>query len=180
MTVVMLPSVIGALNRYKYINKRVDKAIFSNYKSAYMYYITTRDERDLPRLKDMILNSDDLSYMVKLSNYVIHGRWPEAELKIMKNPEWAYKYALNIIRGSWPEAEPYIAKSGEWSYQYAYGVLAKPFPLGEEAIKKDALDELEKDPDYSEYESQGWIRAHNYYLRLLHGSPDKFSEWLTS
>jgi len=29
----------------------------------------------------------------------------------MKNPEWAYKYALDVIKDRWPEAEKYIMKA---------------------------------------------------------------------
>ena len=48
------------------------------------------------------------------------GNWKEAEPYIMKDPYYAYEYAMHVRnKGRWPEAEPYIMKSPKWAYWYA-------------------------------------------------------------
>ena len=43
------------------------------------------------------------------AQYVIKGRWPEAEATINTDPDAALWYAQHIIEGRWPEAEATIA-----------------------------------------------------------------------
>ena len=62
------------------------------------------------------------------AQYVIKGRWPEAERYIMKDPESAYFYAQHVIKGRWPEAERYIMKDPESAYWYAKYVIKGPWP----------------------------------------------------
>ena len=57
---------------------------------------------------------------------VIKDRWPEAEPYIMKDPAWAHAYALKVIKGRWPEAEPYIMKDPDWAYYYAREIPNNP------------------------------------------------------
>jgi hypothetical protein len=48
-------------------------------------------------------------YAYYYAEYVIRGRWTEAEAVIAKNARWTYMYAKYIIKDRWPEAEPHIA-----------------------------------------------------------------------
>jgi len=61
------------------------------------------DQRD-PQKEMEILDSQDLRQAVIYAKNVLKGRWPEAELFIMKDPAYAKWYAENVIGGDWPEA----------------------------------------------------------------------------
>ena len=50
---------------------------------------------------------------------IIKGRWPEAELYIMKDPVWAYCYARDVVKDRWIEAEPCIKKNPGWARLYS-------------------------------------------------------------
>ena len=69
--------------------------------------------------------------------FMYSKRWPEAEPVIMKDPQWACKYARNVIRGRWPEAEPYIMKSPEDANLYAQYVIGGRWPEAEPYIMKE-------------------------------------------
>ena len=66
------------------------------------------------------------------------GNWLEAEPYIMKDPEYAYFYAMDAIQDEWPEAEPYIMKDPEYAYFYARDIRKKGrWPEAEPYIMKD-------------------------------------------
>jgi len=44
--------------------------------------------------------------------------WPEAEPVIMKDPQWAYLYAIDVLEDKWPEAEKYIMQDEFWWNRY--------------------------------------------------------------
>ena len=68
---------------------------------------------------------------------VIKGRWPEAESIIMKKPSAAFMYAMYIINGRWSEAEPYIMEDLFMALQYAKNVIKGRWHEAEEYIKND-------------------------------------------
>jgi hypothetical protein len=49
---------------------------------------------------------------------ILEYPWEEAESVIIKNPQWAFKYAKNVLKRPWPEAEPYIKKDSYWWNAY--------------------------------------------------------------
>ncbi len=62
------------------------------------------------------------------TDYVIKGRWPEAEPYIMKHAMEAIVYAAYSIKDRWPEAEPYIMKN-EWEANwYAVNLIKGDWP----------------------------------------------------
>ena len=52
------------------------------------------------------------------------GRWLEAEPYIMKNPQYAYNYAINVLKRRWLEAEPFIFQDRVFGkyYQEAFKI----------------------------------------------------------
>jgi len=69
---------------------------------------------------------------------VIGKPWPPGEAAIATDPSWAYYYAQDIIGKPWPPGEAAIAGgSANWAYLYARLVIKKPWPPGEAAIAKD-------------------------------------------
>jgi hypothetical protein len=61
----------------------------------------------VPAFEPHIL-AEDTGYMISYAEYVIKGRWPEAEPLIMKYAQDAVDYAIRVIKGRWPEAEQTI------------------------------------------------------------------------
>ena len=68
---------------------------------------------------------EDLSYITRdpesAYRYALDykkGRWLEAECYIKTDSYWAYRYAIDVIRGRWPEAESCIKKDSEWGDKY--------------------------------------------------------------
>ena len=53
------------------------------------------------------------------ANFVLKGRWPEAEDEIQKDAYAAYAYAVHVIKGRWPEAEDLIRRNAWVAYNYA-------------------------------------------------------------
>jgi hypothetical protein len=89
--------------------------------------------KDQPALKnlgktfpEMVSQNSSLAYIY--ARDVIHGRWPEAEPNIMKDPESAYWYAKNVIEDRWLEAEPYIKQDQYWAHWYAKDVTKTSSP----------------------------------------------------
>ena len=62
-------------------------------------------------------------YAYKYAEYIIKGRWIEAEEYIKKDPQCAYYYAKYIIKGRWIEAEEYIKKDPDYAYFYATNII---------------------------------------------------------
>ena len=73
-----------------------------------------------------------------VASAILKQRWPEAEPYIMKDPLYAYNYALRVLnRERWPEAEPYIMKNPRVALYYAHDVIRGRWPEAEPYIKKD-------------------------------------------
>jgi hypothetical protein len=60
----------------------------------------------------------DSWYAYRYAQYVIRGRWEEAESVIIKGPRGAWLYAWYILKSRWVEAEPYIKEDDYWWGQY--------------------------------------------------------------
>jgi hypothetical protein len=69
---------------------------------------------------------------------IIKYRWLEAERYITKDPEWAYRYALNVIKGRWTRAERYIIKDPCYAYSYAKDIIKGRWLEAEQYIIKDS------------------------------------------
>jgi hypothetical protein len=85
-----------------------------------------------------IMKNPELAYAYAVKR--IKDRWPEAEPYIMNNPNKAAKYAEKIIRGRWPEAEPYIMKDYNSSLYYVRYVIKDRWPELESYINNDPSD----------------------------------------
>ena len=59
----------------------------------------------------------------RYAEYVIKGRWHEAEEIIKTDPQYACFYAKFVIQGRFPEAEPFIKKYPNWVGYYAEEVI---------------------------------------------------------
>jgi hypothetical protein len=57
-----------------------------------------------------------------------NGRKAKLEKIIIKDPIYAYHYALTIIKGRWIEAEPYIIKDSYCAYAYATKIVKGKLP----------------------------------------------------
>jgi hypothetical protein len=57
-----------------------------------------------------------------------HGRKAELEKIIIKDPQYAYRYARDIIKGRWIEAEDVISTSSMHAYSYAKDVIQGKLP----------------------------------------------------
>jgi len=79
----------------------------------------------------------DPKWAFRYALHILNHRWPEAEPYIMKDPWWAYGYARNALQCRWPEAEPYIMKDPWSAYLYARHVLKRRWPEAEQYIMKD-------------------------------------------
>ena len=71
------------------------------------------------------------------SQYIIRGRWPEAEPTIVTDPYYAYRYAYDIIKGRWLEAEPIIMTNSECTYLYSRYVIKRRWPEAEPIFMTD-------------------------------------------
>jgi hypothetical protein len=89
-----------------------------------------------PEAEPKILKNPNLAQIYAF--YIIKGRWPEAEEIISRNSSVAYYYAKNVIKGRFPEGEAAIASNGWNASSYAREILDGPFPEGEPAIAKEA------------------------------------------
>ena len=66
---------------------------------------------------------------------VTYGRREHTyEPYIMKEPEWAFKYARDVLKRRWTEAEPYIIKNPYYASQYAVYVVKKRWPEAEKSM----------------------------------------------
>jgi len=56
---------------------------------------------------------------------------------ILKDPEFAYKYALRVIQGRWPAAEEIIATDYETIFDYSYDILRGRWRAVEDIMRTD-------------------------------------------
>jgi len=95
-----------------------------------------------------ILTGKHLREAVQYADWVIRGRWPEAEPMILADPEAAARYADKVVRQAWQEAEPVIIQSAKAATLYASRVLrsrwleAEPIIATSESAKYYARDVL--------------------------------------
>lgn len=61
----------------------------------------------------------------------------DIENSVIKDPFFAYQYALEVLKKPFSKGEKIIATNAEISYLYAKNVLKGPFKLGEKVIAKD-------------------------------------------
>ena len=71
----------------------------------------------------------------------------ELELIIIKDPSYACLYAQYVIKGRWIEAENIIATSAEWAFYYSYNVIGGRW--GTSRAKTEAEESIKKDPLYA-------------------------------
>lgn len=81
------------------------------------------------------LTSPRLAYTYALS--VLHGRFPQGEQTIVKNPWHALCYAKDIIKGRWPDGETTIKSTAKTACEYAVGVIKGRWPEAEAVILQD-------------------------------------------
>jgi hypothetical protein len=55
------------------------------------------------------------------ADFILDGRWPEAETLIASNPVSSFYYAKDVIKGRWPEAESVIATDNYRCMLYDHG-----------------------------------------------------------
>ena len=81
--------------------------------------------------------------------------------KELTHPYLALLYAEYVIVGRWPEAEPVIATDPMSAYYYSESVLKDRFPEGERAIAKDpdySIMYLNAFPEAKlEWAMNGWL-----------------------
>ena len=72
-----------------------------------------------PEGEQRLLNNDYGEYIIKYARQVIQDRWPEAEEVLLeqRRPTDLLNYAVDVIQGRWPEAEPILKQSNVW-YDY--------------------------------------------------------------
>ena len=98
----------------------------------------------LPTLKESTLIRESYEQALKEQK-----RMPNSESLIMKDPQYAYLYALNILKARWKEAEEVIMKSPEWAVKYATTVLNKA-GTGKKVRWQEAEPFIKKDPKWWE------------------------------
>jgi hypothetical protein len=88
-------------------------------KELYLYYLEALcKEYEWYKYYTPLDDTEHAWLALNYSNYIIKGRWIEAESIIATDPHWAYHYAKDVIKGRWPEAEAVIASDPCWSYWY--------------------------------------------------------------
>ena len=106
------------------------------YKLPWLAYdLAMKNSKLRPKLEPAIMKDPEWAYEYAL--YVLERPWPEAEPVIMKDPKYAYLYARDVIRRRWPEAEQYIMENSRCACLYARYVLKRRWPEAEPYIMKD-------------------------------------------
>lgn len=90
---------------------------YTTYNDSEIVYDSRKDESlkkkpEKPKKQvatDPIADNDAFGAFLYARDH-LKGRWPQAELLIMKNPNIAYYYARDVIKGRWPQAEKFIMK----------------------------------------------------------------------
>ena len=125
------------LNLYKYHTKPEKLDQYENRLTivpelAYKYAVETNQRFEAG--ERAIMKDPYYAYLYALN--IIEGRWREAEPYIMKDPDYAIQYARDIIKGRWPEAEPYIMNNPYYAYWYARDIIKGRWPEAEPYIMK--------------------------------------------
>ena len=78
----------------------------------------------------------DPQWAVKYAAEVLEDRWPEAEATILQSqdPYKAYVYAMFALKSRWPEAEAIIATKPFEAYAYAHSLIKGRWPEAEAII----------------------------------------------
>ena len=102
----------------------------------------------VPGIEQEILTGMHVKEAVHYADWVIRGRWLEAEPLILVDPESAARYAEKVLRQEWKEAEPVIVQSARAATRYASRVRrsrwleAEPIIATSESAKYYARDVL--------------------------------------
>ena len=79
-----------------------------------------------PTYKDLLVALSDITpeeAYNELQENPNHELKEQYEFIIKKDPRYAYYYAQYVIQGRWQEAEEYIKKDPYYAYGYAYEVI---------------------------------------------------------
>jgi hypothetical protein len=88
----------------------------------------------VPGIEQEILASKRIDDAVQYADWVIRGRWEDAEPMIMEDPEAAVRYSDKVLRQRWKEAEHVIVQSPKAATQYASRVLRERWREAEQLI----------------------------------------------
>ncbi len=86
---------------------------------------------------------------------------PKLEPAIMKDPRWAFYYALYVLKRPWSEAEPYIMKDPYSACGYSWLVLKRRWPEAEPYIMNDPINAYV----YATYLKRRWPEAEPYIMK---------------
>jgi hypothetical protein len=100
-----------------------------------------------PEAEHKMLKNSDIAY--KYASTVVKGKWEEGEEVISKSPQFSYYYALNIVKGRWEEAEYTIANSFQYAYEYAKNIIKGRLPeVMHNIFMMNAASLSKNDPNY--------------------------------
>jgi len=104
-----------------------EKAILEGLDWTAFYYARAMGRRwELAEKK--ILAGKDPATCFDYANEVIKDRWPEAEKFIVKNLDFALRYAIHFFGGRWEEYEKAIINDPERCYRYAKDAIKGRLP----------------------------------------------------
>lgn len=95
-----------------------------------------RARKRVPSIEHEILFGKQCDDAVQYADWVIRGRWHDAEPMIMQDAEAAARYAETVLRQRWPEAEGVIIQSPRAATFYASRVLRDRWREAEPSICK--------------------------------------------
>ncbi len=75
----------------------------------------------IPEYEPLFLACQDRSALIYLflyADYGVHGRWLEAEPRILEDADTAIQYARYVVKGRWPEAELIILENEKKTADY--------------------------------------------------------------
>lgn len=107
----------------------------------YCFYVIGKSERWKEGEETLIKLDypDKDSCLCNYAQYIICGRWEEAEEYMKKTPQSALNYAYRVINGRWKDGEESIAKDPACSLNYSMNVLKGAFPLAEKKLLSSNL-----------------------------------------
>jgi hypothetical protein len=96
-------------------------------------------------LKEVLLNKGDPWFLVFYTVNQLNERWPEAELAILTNNQYAVVYAREILGARWPALEKQLLNDPNNAYLYADHVIEGRWPEAESVImQSDSADAYRK------------------------------------
>ena len=97
--------------------------------------LTQSDKDKLEQCLPIIKKDPEAAYRYAID--ILKGRFPEAERYMVNDPWVAHRYAKNVIKGRWKEAEPVIMNDLVFAYMYARDIIKGRWEEAEPTIKKD-------------------------------------------